>query len=353
VRLTPEDRRRQKYLSDVKGRIAAVWEATADRDLKRIADYLADPRNLPPARGLALFACEALELFEAAALPEVHRTRVAVDDTPRILELITADQDFGMIVAAVVDRAHARFFRVTGFDATELPSLYDASRRGGKFHSDRGDSPGWGEANYHNRIREERHRHLAMVADRLDTLHRTFAPRGILLAGPQKETAALVRFLTPRLARIVVGPVRLNPTAVTAAQVQMATFSASAEDRKAETAALLTAFKEALGSSWAVNGPRETLRALAWGQVRTLLVQEGTEIQGYRCSASQRLVVSTADCRGLGEATPIQDVIDDAVEDALAERVQVIVVEDGAGSSVVDRMAGFLRFRRANHRRPA
>jgi hypothetical protein len=84
VRLTPEDRRRQQYLTDVKRRAVAVWEAAADRDLKRITEYLGDVRNLPAARGLALFACEEVGLFEAAPVPEVHRTRVAVDGTPRV-----------------------------------------------------------------------------------------------------------------------------------------------------------------------------------------------------------------------------------------------------------------------------
>jgi peptide subunit release factor 1 (eRF1) len=345
VRLAPEDRQQRKYLADVKQRIAAVWEAAADPDLKRITDHLADARNLPPTRGLALFASEALGLFEAAALPEVHRTRVMVDDTPWIRELVAADQDFGTLLAAVVDRAHARFFSVTAFGAAELPGLYEASSRGGKFRPDRQDSPGWGEADYHGRIREERHRHLEAVAHHLESLVRAQPPGGILLAGPLKETAALAKFLRPGLGHLVLGPVKLNPTATTAAQVQAAAFAAAAEEQKSETAAMVATLEEALGSGWAVNGPRETLRALARGQVRTLLVREGAELEGFRCSVSGRLVLSSGDCRGLGVPTPVLDLIDEAVEEALGEGVQTIVLENGTAGPAVDRLAAFLRFR--------
>src|SRR2546425_4195631 len=37
--------------------------------------YFGEPTRLPPARGIALFACGALELFEALPLPHVHRSR--------------------------------------------------------------------------------------------------------------------------------------------------------------------------------------------------------------------------------------------------------------------------------------
>jgi peptide subunit release factor 1 (eRF1) len=258
---------------------------------------------------------------------------------------VVAEQDFGTLLVAVVDRAHARFFSVTAFGTVELPCLHEPYRRGGKFHLDRRDSPGWGEAEYHGRIREERHRHFEAVAHRLAALISTAPPRGIVLAGPHKETAALAKFLRPQLTRLTIGSVKLNPTAVTPAQVQLAAFSVAKQDQEGETAALIAAFEEALGGGWAVNGPRETLRALARGQVRALLVGERAELEGFRCSISQRLVLSGQECRGLGTPTPVMDVIDEAVEEALNEGVQVIVLENGAGGGTVDRLAAFLRFR--------
>ena len=67
-------------------------------------------RSLPHARGLAIFACEALKLFEAVPLFRVHRSRLILDDTPWIAELAAAERESEPIVAVVIDRGHARFF---------------------------------------------------------------------------------------------------------------------------------------------------------------------------------------------------------------------------------------------------
>ena len=345
VRLAPEDRRRQKYLTDVKSRNAAVWDQASARDLGRIVDYLAHARNLPTARGLAIFASEELGLFEVMPLPRVHRTRVIVDDTPWLRELVAANQGFGPLLAVVVDRSHVRFFTATAFGATELPGLLNMSRRGGKFYPDRRDSPGWGEREYHGRIREERHRHLEAIAHHLEGITRVHPSRGILLAGPHKETAAPAEFLSPELTGQLVGFAKLNPTAATPAQVQTAALAAAAEHDQAKEAATVASLQEAFGRGRAVNGPREVLWALARGQVRTLLVRDDAEIAGFRCSATGRLGLSKVECGGEGEPHPVRDVADEAVEEALRQRVQVVVLRDPAVSAAVDRLAAFLRFR--------
>jgi peptide subunit release factor 1 (eRF1) len=344
VRLAPEDRRRRQYLTEVKQRSAASEQAAAG-DLGRIADHLADARNLPAARGLAIFASEDLGLFEVIALPRVHRTRIVVDDTPWLRELVAADQDFGAVLVAVFDRSLARFFRATAFGATELAGLVEMSRRGGKFLADRRDSPGWGERDYHGRIREERYRHVEAIARHLETLMQAHHSRGILLAGPHKETAALARFAPPRLARCILGTANLNPTAVTSAQVQAAAFAVAAEHDQAEASALVASLGEAIGRRWGVNGPRETLRALARGQVRTLLVREDAELEGSRCSATGRLVLTKIECRGEGEPTPVHDLVDEALEEALRQRIQVVVLPASGPAAAVDGVAALLRFR--------
>ncbi len=345
VRLTPDERTRRQYVTALKSRIQAVREEAVAPDLSRILDRVASPLALPGAGGLAIFACEALDLFEVVALPRVHRTRVMVDDTPHVMELVTVRRELGTIIAAVLDRSHARFFLVRGGSATELEGLVETSRRGGVFHGDRRDAPGWGERDYHNRIREERHRHCAAVAHHLEQLTRTLPTRGIVLAGPRKEVAAVTPFLPRELASRVLGTAALNPTAVTAAEVQVAALAAASDHDRAGELALVSSLAESIGAGWAVEGPPETLHALARGQLRTLLVRADLEGGGYRCSASGRLVLAKADCRGEGEPTPVVDVVDEAVEEALGQGIEVIVVHDSAAAEAIDGLAGVLRFR--------
>ncbi len=355
VRLGPRDRIRARYLVEIRHRADALAEdpmflslspddrEEVQRGVARLLDYLAVPTRLPHARGLALFACESLGLFAAVPLPRVHRTRLVLDDTPWIAELVALEDEFEPVLVALIDRTHARFFETTPMAATELTGLVEPARRGGKFHSARGDAPGWGERDYHGRLAAERHRRYAGVARRIEQLARGRIIRGIVLAGPAKETAALTRFLPGRLADRLLGAVKLNPTAATIADVRAAAMAAAEEHDDRAVTAEVEALQETLGTRWAVDGPRETLRALHRGQVRTLFVQEDLEEQGYRCGRTARLVLAPGDCRGEGEVRPVRALGDEAIEEALRLGARVVVVPREV-TGAIDRMAATLRF---------
>ena len=268
-----------------------------------------------------------------------------VDDTPHILELIAVQEELGTILAAVIDRSHARFFLAGVGVATELEGLIDPARRGGSFHGDRQDAPGWGERDYHNRLREERHRHCAAIARHLQYLTRLHPTRGLMLAGPRRETTALEPFLSRELAGKIIGTTALNPTAVGAAEVQAAALAVADAHQRQTELGLVASLAESIGTGWAVDGPRETLRALARGQARTLLVRADFELPGFRCGTNGRLVVAAGDCRGDGTPSPVQDIVDEAVEEALGQGLDVVVVHDPAAAAAIDGLAAILRYR--------
>src|SRR5436190_4042796 len=91
LKLEPRDKTRGKYLIKMKNRVRETVTALArqpleraDReaiatDLGRVLEYFEDPGRLPSTRGIAIFASHGLRLFEALALPHVHRSRLGVD----------------------------------------------------------------------------------------------------------------------------------------------------------------------------------------------------------------------------------------------------------------------------------
>src|SRR6266545_222665 len=194
LKLEPRDKTRGKYLIKMKNRVREATAGLARRplgraereaiavDLERVLAYFDDPGRLPPSRGIAIFACRDLGLFEALALPHVHRSRLAVERTPLIRELVALEQEFGTILVAACDRTAARFFEVMAFDSVELTSLagIEASR-GGRFHAAASGSAG--EHNYHMRIRTERQRLYAQVADRVFQIHSQRPLAGLVVAG--------------------------------------------------------------------------------------------------------------------------------------------------------------------------
>jgi peptide subunit release factor 1 (eRF1) len=357
VRLEPRDRTRANYLiTEFKDRVKVLRtdpmvltlgrdeRRAIEGDLTRILDYLGNPRGLPHTPGLAIFACEELGLFEAAPLARVHRTRLMLDDTPWIGEL-AVEQGTQPILTIVIDRAHARFFEVTASGLTELACLTAASTRGGKFHSDRGDAPGWGEHDYHRRLEQEHHRHYANVAWRVEEFLRARPIRGIVLAGPADHTSALARFLPEGITHRLLGTTKLNPTAVSAAELQAKSLAVAEEHSRRILGSELKAVDDAVGGGWAMNGPRETLRALHRGQVRTLFIRDDLEGKGFRCSATGRFVLAKGDCRNEGHPLPVRDLVEESIEEALRQHAQVVMVPEGPTAEAVDGLAATLRFR--------
>jgi len=338
LKLEPRDKTRGKYLIKMKNRVRATQAEVARQslarelreqvaaDLTRVLRYLEEPGRLPPARGIALFACQRLGLFDVFALPQVHRSRLAVAETPLIRELVALEEEVGTIAVAVCDRTGARLFQVTAFDVAELPGLPApvGASRAGKFHGDRQQvragpaSSGFGEHNYNSRIREEKQRHYARVADQLQSWSQRAPLTGIVLAGVGVDAAAVVPHLHTTLHDTLLGVVRLNPKKVTAAEVRDAALTLREERERTWERSHADAVKENTPVGWAVNGIDATLKALARGQVRTLLAD--------------------------GQADDVR--IDDAIEDALAQRAQVDVIYDPKARRAVEGLAALLRFRR-------
>src|SRR5213595_1785000 len=336
LKLEPRDKTRGKYLIKMKNRIRAAL-AELERqalertvrdqiaaDLERIRRYFEQPAELPHARGIALFVCEPIRLFDVIPLPHVYRSRLAVEPVPLIRELLALEQEFGTILVAACDRTGARFFEVTAFDVTELPGLRAAASRTGKFHGQRQAkrggvlAGGFGEHNYHMRIREEKHRHYAHVADHIYQIHTQRLLAGLVVAGIGVDAAALLPHLHTYLHDLVLGVVKLNPKKASAPVVREAALLLRDQRERAWEQAHAEAVKEGLGSGWAMNGIDPTLKALIRGQVRTLLADGHDD-----------------DPR-----------IDDAVEEALHQRAQVDVLYDDAARRTVAGLAALLRFRR-------
>ena len=362
LKLEPRDRGRAKYLIKLKNRIRSRLEwlesqkverserEAIGRDLDRLWRRLEDPGSLPAGRGIAMFASEPLGLNAVVPLPRVFRSRLVIDRTPLVRELAGVADEFGLLYCALYDRTSARLFQVSAFGTQEMSGLSagDTSRTS-KFHGTPAPAgPGRGiaasgEYGHHQRIREEKHRHYATIAHHLFDLSRAGAVRGIVLAGIGVEAGAVIPYLHPYLQGLVLGIARLQPKAASAAEVQDAVLDVRKKAERNEEARLVAELKEKRGAGWAVNGIEATLRALSRGQVRTLLVDSSATRSGFRCGDSGRLSLDGEDCEG--EAEPVEDLIDEALEDALRQRSHVDVIETPELRSKVDGLAALLRFK--------
>jgi peptide subunit release factor 1 (eRF1) len=139
--------------------------------------------------------------------------------------------------------------------------------------------------------------------------------------------------------------VSLNPKEARRAVVYEATMAARAEFGREAERSIVHGLGNALGEGWAVDGLEPTLRALGRGQVRTLLVDADTQSPGYRSGKTGRLALSERELRSDGEVHQVLDLVDDAIEEALRQRVEVEVLHDESARRAIKGLAGLLRFR--------
>ena len=152
-------------------------------------------------------------------------------------------------------------------------------------------------------------------------------------------------FLHNYLADRLLGTAKLNPKEATPATVHAATLAVREQWERASERMLVQEMREGAGAGWAVNGIDETLKALARGQVRVLLVNADAGEPGFRCGDSGRLARTAPECRGEGDAVPVLDIVDDAIEEALRQRVVVNVIYEDEARASVHGLGALLRFR--------
>jgi peptide chain release factor subunit 1 len=359
LKIEPRDRTRQKYLTKVKNRVKDLeyglpslgWDKTQmaviKSDLKRIVTFLSNPDKLPTSQGVAIFASKGHKLFEVRPLPKVHRSRLIVDRTPLVRELAASEEEFGRLFTVVLDRATALIWEVTAFGAKMVRKVETEITRGGRYHQTRSRADWTAEHTYHNRIQNEKRRHFEAVARTLFEVDRRSPGHQVVVAGAGSDAAALEPYLHSYLADRLIGVAKMAPKDATTGSVQELTMSVRAAHARASEHRHIDEFKEALGTGWAVNGVQDTLDALGKGQVRMLLVDSTTVQAGFRSLATGRLATGTGavDLRPDGEVVPTLDVIDDAIEEALRQRVALDVLHDDESQHEIDGLAALLRFK--------
>lgn len=357
LKIENRDRTRKKYLTKVRNRVKALeyalpsmrWDKPQQEaikaDLKRIVDYLSDETKLPDSQGLAIFASKGAKLWHVEALPKVHRSRLAVDRTPLVRELAAANEEFGRLFTAILDSSHAIIWEVTAAGAKVVRKIETEVMRGGRYHGAGSRFDTTAEHSYQNRILNQKKRHLEAVARALFEEDRKAPGHQIVLAGPNNDAAALEPFLHNYIADRLIGIAKLSLKEATPAVVHSLTMEVREAHARASEVRHIDELAEGLGTGWAVNGLKDTLRALGNGQVRLLLVNGEAVAAGFRSMATGRLAAGAVELRTDGEVVPTLDVIDDAIEEALRQRVALDVVWDAESAQAIDGIAGLLRFK--------
>jgi peptide chain release factor subunit 1 len=242
-----------------------------EASLRRAAALL--ERDLPTegAQAVALFACNAADLFEALRLPRPVPSRVAIGHSPLVGPLARLERRERWCVA-LVSRRDARIFRGSPDGLREIEQIHDVV-------FGQHDQGGWSQARYQRGIEKEKDDHLKHTAEALMKHFKRRPFQRLILGGPREVVADFESKLHGYLSERVAGRIEVDVDSSSPDQVlqKARPLFEELEDER-EAAAL-----ERLGEGRAAFGLRDVLQALNERRVECLLLDERFAAPGTTC----------------------------------------------------------------------
>jgi peptide subunit release factor 1 (eRF1) len=319
----------------------AVRSVTADLD--RITAWVRGGFDRSHVRGLAFFACAADGFFEVVESPLPAGNEIVINRTPHVRPLEAILQAYESFAVLLVDRQRARLFRFELGELTEHTEVFDAAPRGG----DQAGHPAQGSraAHVQRRSEEVAHRHLKHAAEVTFSELQQRPVDHVILGGPHEVVAELEGLLhtwvRERVADRLVIPATAGPD-----EVRQAALAVEEAVTRRRGAALVDRLRDAIGTGVAgVAGLEATLAALVERRVDVLLVSDGYATEGWRCPSCRYLGPLGRRCPVCSTAMDlVDDVVEEAVEEALANKCRVQIVRENADLDVLGRIGALLRF---------
>ena len=318
----------------------AVRSVTADID--RITGWVRGGFDRSHVKGLAFFACSADGYFEVVESPLPVSNDIVVNHTPHVRPLEAILQAYERFAVLLVDRQRARLFRFELGECTEQAEVFDAVPRG----VDQAGHPAQGSraAKVQRHSDEVAHRHLKHAAEVTFAELQERPVDRVILGGPNEVVAELEGLLHPWIRERVADRLAIATTAGSDEVCQAARAVEAAVTRRTE-AALVDRLRDAIGTGAGVGGLEATLAALVERRVDMLLVSDGYATEGWRCRSCRYLGPRGRKCPLCAQAMDlVDDVVEEAVEEALANKCRVQIVRENADLDVLGRIGAVLRF---------
>jgi hypothetical protein len=289
-------------------------QRSVDADLARMGEWLNEHLDRSAARGVAMFSCSESGFFEAIELGHPIGDHASLGPSPRVTELLAMIDEHQPFLVALVDRRRLRLLQFDLDGMTEQVSVTDMEPRGVDTSIEVGSF---------ERFDEEAERaHYRRAAAAVDEAVRG-RPERLIVGGSGDDIGMLERALHHTTRARIVGRVVL-PVRAHVPQIVDAVLAVEERAERSHEAELITELRERAGAHRAaVVGLEPTLAALTQRRVWMLLVCEGFATPGFQCQACGWAGTSeTCPTCGLPAAS-VDDVIELAVEEAVAQGANV------------------------------
>jgi peptide chain release factor subunit 1 len=290
-------------------------------------------------RGLAMFSCSAHDFWHVVALPVPVRSRVVINDAPAVSQLESVTQGFERFGVLLADRQRARILVFHFGELVDHSELLDERTRDedGHGHLDRGDLA----------ARTDAHAaaHLRRAADVAFAMYQSEAFEHLTLGGPDPVVRALESTLHPYLRERLCGRIAVG-VAAGMGEIREAALDVEREVERQREADAVDHLRQAVASGQrATVGLGPVLAAVGEHRVARLLVSAGYSEAGWSCRGCGHLGLVGRVCPTCGsELRTVDDIVEQAVEVALAQSCHVEICVDNPDLDVVGRIGALLRY---------
>jgi peptide chain release factor subunit 1 len=340
--------RRQDYVRELDQLLHSVRDQadgseSVAADFRRIESFVRGGIDRSTTRGLAIFSCTAHDLFRVVPLPVPVRNRVVVNNVPAVGPLESVVQGHGPFGVLLADRQRARVLVLELGELTDHSELFEELPRDYDSRGDREQGKYDRDQQHVDELATQHLRHAAKVA--FEVFQRT-GFGALTIGAPDAITGELEAMLHPYLRDRLCGRIGVPPTA-SMDEIRAAASDLEASEKRARDAELVDRLRASVGTGQrAVGGLEPVLRSLHDRRVEHLLVSSGYREAGWMCSACAALATIGRTCPvcSTPEMASVDDVVEEAIELALAQGVKVHLCEGNADLDVLGRIGALLRY---------
>src|SRR3954471_12937966 len=283
-------------------------------------------------RAVAVYACGPEDLLEVVRLRRPVENRVVLDRTPCVEPLVMQGSDERVMVL-LTTRSAARLFFGPG-DALE-----ETDRIADDVHQQH-DQGGWSQLNYQRSVEKEVSDHLQNAADLAFDLYKQRGADRVLIGVPGELLGEFKSKLHPYLKERIAGKVSVDVENASLDDVCTAAGTAITEHVMRSEREALDRLQQGVGTGGrGAAGIAEVLDALNQARVETLLIAENFRASG-RVDFDAGLLLP----EGAEQGEPVADIVEPAIEKAVEQSAQTLVVRHHDDLGPLGGIGAVLRF---------
>lgn len=327
-------------LREARARQNGDHSCSVARDFQRIENHVRGGLDRSRTRGLAFFSCWADGLWEVIEIPVRVSSQVVIESSPHVRQLESVLDEYERFGVLLADRQRARMLVFELGELIDRSEVFDEITR-------REDIKGHVlvKTRAAGQTNEVKHQHLRHAADVAFHVYQERPFDHLVVGAPSDVAAELIASLHPylraRVAKRIAIPVTANDD-----QVRTVALEVERELERRKERALVERLRGAIGSGRrGASGLTATLQALVERRVEHLIVSQGFRSPGWRCHDCGylgRVGRSCPVCRRPMEQT--SDIVEHAIEEALAQSCRVEVCVANADLDVMGGIGALLRY---------